>query len=66
MPDDASQFFDRSQRLDFAALRRAQEADPAGAEARTRQWAEENAESIASFKAFVRQHGTLAEQLGDW
>ena len=40
-----------------------QKVDPAGAEARVRRWAEENAEAIAEHNAFVEEYGLLSDDL---
>ena len=66
MADDAGNKPDPARVWDLAASRRAKEADPEGSEARFRAWKKENAEAIASFRAYVREHGTLADDLSLW
>lgn len=39
---------------------------PDVAEARARQWAEENAEAIASFNQFVEENGAFGEEWRRW
>jgi antitoxin CcdA len=43
-----------------------QKVDPAGAEARARRWAEENAEAIRVHNEFVRKHGLLSDHFRPW
>ena len=43
-----------------------QKVDPAGAEARAKRWAEENAEAIKEHNAFVEKHGLLSDYLRPW
>jgi len=43
-----------------------QKVDPAGAEARSRRWAQENAEAIEEHNAFVDQYGLLSDHLRTW
>jgi antitoxin CcdA len=40
--------------------------DPEGAQARADQWAEENAEAIASFNQFVEENGAFGEEWRRW
>ena len=40
--------------------------DPAGAAKRARRWAEENAEAIRAYNAFVEQHGVVGDGLRSW
>lgn len=39
---------------------------PDAAEARAKQWAEENAEAIASFNRFVEENGAFGEEWRRW
>lgn len=41
-------------------------ADPEGAERRAREWAEQNAEAIRSYNAFVEKHGVFGGDLRTW
>ncbi len=41
-------------------------SDPAGAAERARRWAEENAEAIRAYNAFVEEHGVVADDLRGW
>lgn len=43
-----------------------QKVDPAGAEARAKRWAEENAEAIKIHNDFVREHGLLSDHFRPW
>jgi len=43
-----------------------QKVDPAGAEARAKRWAEENAEAIKEHNAFVEKHGLLSDHIRPW
>ncbi|MFA4892291.1 type II toxin-antitoxin system CcdA family antitoxin [Brevundimonas sp.] len=43
-----------------------QKVDPAGAEARAKRWAEENAEAIKIHNDFIREHGLLSDHLRPW
>ena len=43
-----------------------QKVDPAGAEARAKRWADENAEAIREHNAFVGKHGLLSDHLRPW
>lgn len=43
-----------------------QKVDPAGAEARARRWAEENAEVIAELDRFVEKHGAFGAEWRRW
>lgn len=43
-----------------------QKVDPAGAEARARRWAEENAEAIAEHNRFVEKYGLLSDHYRTW
>lgn len=43
-----------------------QKVDPAGAEARARRWAKENAEAIRIHNEFVEKHGLLSDHLRPW
>jgi antitoxin CcdA len=43
-----------------------QKVDPAGAEARAKRWAEENAEAIRIHNEFVAKHGLLSDDLRPW
>lgn len=43
-----------------------QKVDPAGAEARAKRWAEENAEAIKAHNSFVEKHGLLSDYLRPW
>ena len=53
--------------MDERALRlHLQKVDPAGAEARAKRWAEENAEAIRIHNAFVAEHGCFGEEWRDW
>ncbi|MGQ2990052.1 MAG: type II toxin-antitoxin system CcdA family antitoxin [Brevundimonas sp.] len=53
--------------IDERALRlHLQKVDPAGAEARARRWAEENAEAIRDHNAFVEKHGLLSDHIRPW
>jgi antitoxin CcdA len=45
---------------------RLQKVDPAGAEARARRWAEENAEAIAQHNGFVEEHGPFGAEWRSW
>ncbi len=63
MADDAGPILPKREVFDFAANRKAQEADPEAAWSRARRWAEQNAESIASLNSYVEKYGTLAEDL---
>ena len=53
--------------MDERALRlHLQKVDPAGAEARARRWAEENAEAIRIHNDFVRKHGVFGAEWRRW
>lgn len=53
--------------MDERALRlHLQKIDPAGAEARARRWAVENAEAIKEHNAFVVKHGLLSDHMRPW
>lgn len=43
-----------------------QKLDPAAAEERARQWAEENAEAIKAHKARIERRGVFGEDLRRW
>jgi len=43
-----------------------QKVDPAGAEARARRWAEENAEAIKDHNARIRRRGCFGDQFRRW
>ena len=43
-----------------------QKVDPAGAEARAKRWAEENAEAIAEHNRFVAEYGLLSDHYRTW
>ncbi|MBL8556060.1 MAG: type II toxin-antitoxin system CcdA family antitoxin [Phenylobacterium sp.] len=43
-----------------------QRADPAGAEARARKWAEENAEAIADYNRRIRERGLIGDEFRKW
>lgn len=43
-----------------------QRLHPEGAEARARQWAEENAEAIAQHRKFIEEHGAFGDDLRTW
>ncbi|MGV9010067.1 type II toxin-antitoxin system CcdA family antitoxin [Brevundimonas sp.] len=43
-----------------------QKVDPAGAEARARLWAKENAEAIAEHNSFVEEYGLLSDYYRTW
>ncbi len=43
-----------------------QKVDPAGAEARAKRWAEENAEAIRVHNEFVRKHGAFGAEWRRW
>lgn len=43
-----------------------QKVDPAGAEARAKRWAIENAEAIRIHNDFVDKHGPFGEDLRSW
>ena len=53
--------------MDERALRlHLQKVDPAGAEARAKRWAEENAESIRIHNDFVEKYGCFGEEWRSW
>ena len=53
--------------MDERALRlHLQKVDPAGAEARARRWAEENAEAIKEHSRFVEDYGLLSDDFRTW
>lgn len=53
--------------MDERALRlHLQKVDPAGAEARAKRWAEENAEAIKIHNEFVEKHGSFGETWRSW
>ena len=43
-----------------------QKVDPAGAEARARRWAEENAEAIKAYNERIARRGVFGEDLRRW
>lgn len=43
-----------------------QKVDPAGAEARAKRWAEENAEAIRDHNARIARRGLLSDHLRPW
>jgi antitoxin CcdA len=43
-----------------------QKVDPAGAEARARRWAEENAEAIEDHNRRIAERGVLSDYLRSW
>lgn len=43
-----------------------QRVDPAGAEARARRWADENAEAIKDYNERIRQRGCFGDQFRRW
>jgi antitoxin CcdA len=43
-----------------------QKVDPAGAEARAKRWAIENAEAIAEHNRFVEEYGLLSDHFRTW
>ena len=45
---------------------RLQKLDPAGAEARARRWAEENAEAIKDYNARIRRRGLIGDHFRRW
>lgn len=57
---DISDMDERSLRLHL------QKVDPAGAEARAKRWAEENAEAIRIHNEFVAKHGLLSDHFRPW
>lgn len=57
---DISGMDERSLRLHL------QKVDPAGAEARAKRWAEENAEAIRIHNEFVAKHGLLSDHFRPW
>jgi antitoxin CcdA len=53
--------------MDERALRlHLQKVDPAGAEARARRWAEENAEAIEQHNRSVEEYGLLSDDFRTW
>lgn len=49
------------------ALREAvRKADPAGADARAKKWADENAEAIADYNRRIRERGLIGEEFRRW
>ncbi|MGV3578373.1 type II toxin-antitoxin system CcdA family antitoxin [Brevundimonas sp.] len=53
--------------IDERALRlHLQKVDPAGAEARAKRWAEENAEAIKEHNRFVEEYGLLSDHYRTW
>lgn len=53
--------------MDERALRlHLQKVDPAGAEARAKRWAEENAEAIADHNRRIRERGLLSDYIRPW
>ncbi|WP_309628089.1 type II toxin-antitoxin system CcdA family antitoxin [Brevundimonas sp.] len=53
--------------MDERALRlHLQKVDPAGAEARAKRWAEENAEAIKEHNRFVEEDGLLSDHFRTW
>lgn len=43
-----------------------QKVDPAGAQARARRWAEENAEAIQDHNRRIRERGLLSDHFRNW
>ena len=43
-----------------------QKADPVGAEARARKWAEENAEAIKAYAERIEREGCFGEEWRNW
>ncbi|MFT4913195.1 MAG: antitoxin CcdA [Brevundimonas sp.] len=43
-----------------------QKVDPAGAEARARRWAEENAEALEAYRARIERDGVFGEDFRTW
>jgi len=43
-----------------------QKVDPAGAEARAKRWAEENAEAIKAYNERIRRRGCFGDQFSRW
>ena len=43
-----------------------QKVDPAGAEARAKRWAEENAEAIQDHNRRIRERGLLSDHFRNW
>lgn len=43
-----------------------QKVDPAGAEARAKRWAEENAEAIKAYNERIRRRGCFGDQFRRW
>lgn len=56
----------RPRGLDLVASADRQRADPAGAAARGKKWAEENAEAIASHNRFVEEYGEFGAEWRTW
>jgi antitoxin CcdA len=53
--------------MDERALRlHLQKVDPAGAEARAKRWAEENAEAIREHNALIEKRGLLSDYIRPW
>ena len=53
--------------MDERALRlHLQKVDPAGAEARAKRWAEENADAIRLHNEFVEKYGCFGEEWRNW
>lgn len=53
--------------VDERALRlHLQKVDPAGAEARARRWADENAEAIKAYNERIARHGCFGEEWRSW
>ena len=53
--------------MDERALRlHLQKVDPAGAEARARRWADENAEAIKAYNERITRHGCFGEEWRSW
>jgi antitoxin CcdA len=52
--------------IGIAANHERQKQDPAGAEARARKWAEENAEAIKAYNARVERRGMFGTDLRRW
>lgn len=53
--------------MDERALRlHLQKVDPAGAEARAKRWAEENAEAIKAYNDRIARDGCFGEEFSTW
>ena len=53
-------------RIDLVAAAARQRADPGGAEARAKQWVEENAEAIKANNERIARRGVFGEDLRRW